>query len=94
MKINVMAVAAICCKAWGVKPRDFAEMRKRGEVSVQEVVAQCRLEMVHAGFACEALFEWLMPGSKEAERKKKHVATNTQTLIAWKKLKERQQNGR
>ena len=80
MKVNRHAVAAVCAKAWGITPAQFWEYCRRGDVTFQQVVAQCRLEMLATPLSAEPFFEWLMPGAKKTQKQKEHQRSNSTTF--------------
>jgi len=80
MRINRHGVAAVCSKAWGITPRRFWEMCNAGEVTFQQVVAQCHLEMLASPITAEVFCEWLIPGGKQTKQRKKHQQLNSSTF--------------
>src|SRR5688500_11555575 len=80
MIVNRYAVAAVCSKAWGITPREFWESCNKGEVTFQQVIAQCRLEMLASPMAAEAFWEWMMPGGKRVKEKQKRQSENNRTF--------------
>ena len=80
MRVNKDAIRAICCKHWGKWPSEYEERRRRGEVTVRQVVAQCSLEMLASPLSAQAFIEWLMPGMDEKKREKKHQQQNNSTF--------------
>ena len=63
-------------------------MCRRGEISFQEVAAQCQLELFNNPLTAEALLEFLLPGQKKDNRKKQHNTTNDQTFAIWKAMRD------